>query len=126
MALKILGVSILLMLLLIGGMFAYFRKRPRQIRPGELAKRVQAAVTKHYDRNDNLRGRVKVRVIISGCRDQISDYLKKATVAIEDRTRHGDISGMLRAMLSTASTTPRSSRWIDSDAAAEQVFLRRR
>ncbi|QWQ31930.1 transglycosylase domain-containing protein [Candidatus Minimicrobia naudis] len=38
---------------------------------------------------------------------RISDYLKKATVAIEDRNfynHHGiSISGMLRAMLSTAS-----------------------
>ena len=109
MALKILGVSILLMLLLIGGMFAYFRKDLDKIRPGELAKRVQTAVTKYYDRNDNLlwedKGTGNYQLVVES--DQISDYLKKATVAIEDRNfynHHGiSLSGMLRAMLSTAS-----------------------
>ena len=105
MALKILGVSILLMLLLIGGMFAYFRKDLDKIRPGELAKRVQTTVTKYYDRNDNLlwedKGTGNYQLVVES--DQISDYLKKATVAIEDRNfynHHGiSISGMLRAML---------------------------
>ena len=109
MAMKILGVSILLMLLLIGGMFAYFRKDLDKIRPGELAKRVQTTVTKYYDRNDNLlwedKGTGNYQLVVES--DQISDYLKKATVAIEDRNfynHHGiSISGMLRAMLSTAS-----------------------
>ena len=109
MALKIFGVSILLMLLLIGGMFAYFRKDLDKIRPGELAKRVQTTVTKYYDRNDNLlwedKGTGNYQLVVES--DQISDYLKKATVAIEDRNfynHHGiSISGMLRAILSTAS-----------------------
>ena len=109
MALKILGVSILLMLLLIGGMFAYFRKDLDKIRPGELAKRVQTTVTKYYDRNDNLlwedKGTGNYQLVVES--DQISDYLKKATVAIEDRDfykHHGvSISGIMRAMLSTAS-----------------------
>ena len=109
MALKILGVSLLLMLLLIGGMFAYFRKDLDKIRPGELAKRVQTTVTKYYDRNDNLlwedKGTGNYQLVVES--DQISDYLKKATVAIEDRDfykHHGvSISGIMRAMLSTAS-----------------------
>ena len=109
MALKILGVSILLMLLLIGGMFAYFRKDLDKIRPGELAKRVQTTATKYYDRNDNLlwedKGTGNYQLVVES--DQISDYLKKATVAIEDRDfykHHGvSISGIMRAMLSTAS-----------------------
>lgn len=88
MALKILGVGILLMLLLIGGMFAYFRKDLDKIRPGELAKRVQTTVTKYYDRNDNLlwedKGTGNYQLVVES--DQISDYLKKATVAIEDRS----------------------------------------
>ena len=109
MALKILGVGILLMLLLIGGMFAYFRKDLDKIRPGELAKRVQTTVTKYYDRNDNLlwedKGTGNYQLVVES--NQISDYLKKATVAIEDRDfykHHGvSISGIMRAMLSTAS-----------------------
>ena len=109
MALKILGVSILLMLLLIGGLFAYFRKDLDKIRPGELAKRVQTTVTKYYDRNDNLlwedKGTGNYQLVVEA--NQISDYLKKATVAIEDRdfyNHHGiSVSGMARALLSTAS-----------------------
>ena len=109
MALKILGVGTLLVLLLIGGMFAYFRKDLDKIRPGELAKRVQTTVTKYYDRNDNLlwedKGTGNYQLVVEA--DQISDYLKKATVAIEDRDfykHHGiSISGIMRAMLSTAS-----------------------
>lgn len=109
MALKILGVGILLILLLIGGMFAYFRKDLDKIRPGELAKRVQTTVTKYYDRNDNLlwedKGTGNYQLVVES--NQISDYLKKATVAIEDRDfykHHGvSISGIMRAMLSTAS-----------------------
>ena len=41
MALKIAGVSVLLMVLFVGGLFAYFRKDLDKIRPGEIAKRVQ-------------------------------------------------------------------------------------
>ena len=41
MALKIFGVAVLLIALLIGGMFACFRKDLDQIRPGEIDNRVQ-------------------------------------------------------------------------------------
>ena len=51
MAMKIVGVSVLLMVLGIGALFAYYRKDLDQIRPSELAKRVQSTVTKYYDRN---------------------------------------------------------------------------
>ena len=54
MALKILGVAIVAVIILIGGLFAYFRKDLDKIRPGELAKRVQTTVTKYYDRNGAL------------------------------------------------------------------------
>lgn len=109
MALKILGVSVLVVLLLIGGLFAYFRKDLDRIRPGELAKRVQTTVTKYYDRNDVLlwedKGTGNYHLVVES--NQISDYLKKATVAIEDRdfySHHGiSISGLIRATFSTAS-----------------------
>lgn len=109
MALKILAVGTLLAVLLIGGLFAYFRKDLDKIRPGELAKRVQTTVTKYYDRNGVLlwedKGTGNYQLVVES--DQISDYLKKATVAIEDKDffkHHGiSISGMTRAFFSTAS-----------------------
>lgn len=109
MALKILGVAIVVMIILIGGLFAYFRKDLDKIRPGELAKRVQTTVTKYYDRNGALlwedKGTDNYKLVVEA--DKISDYLKKATIAIEDRDfykHHGiSVSGLTRAMFSTAS-----------------------
>ncbi|OAV84611.1 hypothetical protein PTTG_31159, partial [Puccinia triticina 1-1 BBBD Race 1] len=58
-----------------------------QIRPGEIDKRVQSTVTKYYDRNDNLlwedKGDGNYKLVVES--KDISDNLKKATVAIEDR-----------------------------------------
>ena len=109
MALKIFGVMVVLVVLLIGGLFAYYRKDLDKIRPGEIAKRVQTTVTKYYDRNDVLlwedKGTGNYKLVVES--DQISDYLKKATVAIEDKDfykHHGiSISGMARATFTTAS-----------------------
>lgn len=87
MALKIAGVGVLLMALLVGGLFAYFRKDLDQIRPGEIDKRVQSTVTKYYDRNDQLlwedKGDGNYKLVVKS--EDLSDNLKKATVAIEDR-----------------------------------------
>lgn len=109
MALKIVGVGILLAVLLIGGLFAYFRKDLDKIRPGEIAKRVQTTVTKYYDRNGVLlwedKGGGNYKLVVES--DQISPHMKHATVAIEDKDffkHHGiSISGMARAMFSNAS-----------------------
>ncbi|MDB5161553.1 MAG: hypothetical protein JWM52_61 [Candidatus Saccharibacteria bacterium] len=103
MALKIVGVAILLFGLLIGGLFAYFRKDLDQIRPGEIDKRVQSTVTKYYDRNGTLlwedKGGGNYKLVVDS--KDISDNLKKATVAIEDRDffKHCGISvsGTVRA-----------------------------
>jgi membrane peptidoglycan carboxypeptidase len=103
MALKVAGVMILLLALLTGGLFAYFRKDLDQIRPGEIDKRVQSTVTKYYDRNDKLlwedKGGGNYKLVVDS--EDLSDNLKKATVAIEDRdffTHAGvSISGTTRA-----------------------------
>ena len=109
MALKILGVAIIIGVLMVGGLFAYYRKDLDKIRPGEIAKRVQTTVTKYYDKNDVLlwedKGTGNYKLVVES--DQLSDYLKKATVAIEDKDfykHHGvSISGIARATFSTAS-----------------------
>ena len=108
MALKIAGVSLLLVGLLIGGLFAYFRKDLDQIRPGEIDKRVQSTVTKYYDRNGTLlwedKGDGNYKLVVDG--KDISDNLKKATVAIEDRDffKHSgvSVSGTFRAAINNA------------------------
>lgn len=108
MALKIAGVAILLLALLVGGLFAYFRKDLDQIRPGEIDKRVQSTVTTYKDRNgvtlweDKGDGNYKLVVPSEG----LSDNLKKATVAIEDRNffKHNGVSitGTARAFFNNA------------------------
>ncbi|MDO4773772.1 MAG: transglycosylase domain-containing protein [Candidatus Saccharibacteria bacterium] len=108
MLLKITGVTIAVVALLVIGAFAYFRKDLDKIRPGEIAKRVQTTVTKYYDRNGVLlwedKGTGNYKLVVES--DQISQYLKHATVAIEDKDfykHHGvSISGLTRAMLSNA------------------------
>lgn len=109
MALKIMGVSVLVAVLFVGGLFAYFRKDLDKIRPGEIAKRVQTTVTKYYDRNDKLlwedKGTDNYWLVVDS--DKLSDHLKNATVAIEDKDyyKHSgvSISGLIRATLSNAS-----------------------
>ena len=108
MALKIAGVAILLLALLVGGLFAYFRKDLDQIRPGEIDKRVQSTVTKYYDRNDQLlwedKGGGNYKLVVQSA--DLSDNLKKATVAIEDRDffKHSgvSVSGTARAFVNNA------------------------
>lgn len=103
MALKVFGVAVLLIALLVGGMFAYFRKDLDQIRPGEIDKRVQSTVTTYLDRNGQTlwvdKGDGNYKLVVPSA--ELSDNLKKATVAIEDRNffSHGGISftGTLRA-----------------------------
>lgn len=104
MALKIVGVGILLLFLLIGGLFAYYRKDLDQIRPGELAKRVQTSVTKYYDRNGVLlwedKGQGNYKLVVDG--KDINPVIKQATVAIEDKDfyHHGGVSvtGIFRSL----------------------------
>lgn len=111
MALKIFGVMILLGVLFVGGLFAYFRKDLDQIRPGELAKRVQTTVTKYYDRNGQLlwedKGESNYKLVVES--DEISQYLKDATVAIEDRDfydHHGvSPSGIIRAFINNTTNS---------------------
>ncbi|HPF30750.1 MAG TPA: transglycosylase domain-containing protein [Candidatus Saccharibacteria bacterium] len=105
MALKIAGISVLIVCLMAGGLFAYFRKDLDAIRPGELAKRVQTTVTKYYDRNGELlwedKGEGDYKLVVDS--KDINEYLKQATVSIEDKEfyKHGGVSasGLIRAVI---------------------------
>lgn len=105
MALKIAGASVLVIALLVGGLFAYFRKDLDQIRPGEIDKRVQTTVTTYLDRNGEVlwedKGGGNYKLVVKS--EDLSDNLKKATIAIEDRDffKHSGVSltGTLRATI---------------------------
>lgn len=108
-AAKIAGVTALLVAIVIGGLFAYYRKDLDAIRPGELAKRVQSTVTTYLDRNGELlwedKGDGNYKLVVES--DEISQYLKDATVAIEDEDfyKHSgiSISGLTRAVFNNIS-----------------------
>jgi len=103
MALKILGITVLVLCLFVGGLFVYFRKDLDAIRPGELNKSVQSTVNTYLDRNGQLlwedKGSGDYKLVVEG--DQLSQFLKDATVSIEDRDfyKHNgvSISGITRA-----------------------------
>lgn len=104
LALKLAGVAVLLLVLMVGGLFAYYRKDLDAIRPGELAKRVQTTVTRYEDRNGVLlwedKGDGNYTMAVES--DKIPEIMKQATIAIEDRDfyKHSGISftGIIRAM----------------------------
>jgi membrane peptidoglycan carboxypeptidase len=129
MALKILGVAILLSILSVGALFAYFRKDLDTIRPGELAKRVQTTVTKYLDRNGNLlwedKGDSNYKLVVKG--SEISDYMKKATVAVEDKDfyHHGGISvsGIFRATLNNVTGGSTQGASTLTQQLVKQVFF---
>lgn len=101
MALKITGVGIIICFFLVIGVFAYFRKDLPKIK-GVAGDNLGGSIT-YYDRT----GKVVLwqdydavkRIPVES--DQISDYMKHATIAIEDKNfyKHGafDITGIARA-----------------------------
>ena len=111
---KIAGVSVILVILLVGGAFAYYRKDLDSIRPSELAKRVQTTVTKYYDKRGPAGGEAALlwedkgdgdyKLVVDG--KNINPLMKKATIAIEDKDfyKHGGISltGITRSLLNNA------------------------
>lgn len=102
MLLKIAGVSVLLAVLMVGALFAYFRKDLDDIRPDALAERVHTTVTRYYDKRGPAGGQEALlwedkgdgdyKQVVEG--NAISPLMKKATVAIEDKDfyKHGGVS----------------------------------
>ncbi len=102
---KITLFSILFLVIAGGAMFMYFRKELDALKPEELSKRVATTVSKYYDRNGTLlwedTGTGQYRLVVTS--ENISQNMKDATVAIEDKDfyKHGGVSltGMLRAVV---------------------------
>ena len=129
MALKITGVAILLVFLMVGALFAYFRKDLDSISPGQLANRVQTTVTRYYDRNNQLlwedKGSENYRLVVKG--DEISKYMKQATIAIEDKDfyKHGAISvtGIFRSVVNNTQGGAAQGGSTLTQQLVKQVFL---
>lgn len=129
MALKVAGVAILLMVLMVGALFAYFRKDLDKIRPEELANRVQTTVSRYYDRNGELlwedKGRGDYRIFVN--KEEIPETMRQATIAIEDKDfyKHGGISvtGLLRATLNNAQSDSVQGGSTLTQQLVKQVFF---
>lgn len=102
---KIFAATVLLLIIAVGGLFLYFKKDLDQIKLDEI--KVSETVNTYYDRNGQLlwedKGDGDYRLVVDG--NQISSYMRQATVAIEDRNFYNhpgvDWTALIRAGLST-------------------------
>ncbi len=108
-SLKVAGIAILVFGLFIFGLFAYYRKDLNKLKPEEIATRIQNSGVKYYDRTGKVllweqKGQ-KDRTVVES--EQISDNIKHATIALEDRRfnshRGFDPRGLARAFLRNSS-----------------------
>ena len=127
--LKIVSVIVVLIVVAIGSLFAYYRRDIDQIRPSELAKRVQTTITRYYDRNNQLlwedRGDGNYKQVVKA--DEISKHVKNATIAIEDRNfykhRGISLSGLIRATVNNAGGGGTQGGSTLTQQLIKQVFL---
>jgi penicillin-binding protein 1A len=129
MALKIAGIGLALFVILILSIFAIYRK-DLAISPDELARRVQSRTTQFYDRTGQvlLYDLYKDQQLTFVKPDQISNNMKYAMVAIEDKDfyKHGgfDIKGILRSVLNNASGGGKQGASTLTQQLARVVILR--
>lgn len=129
MALKVAGVGLLLLALLIGGLFAYFRKDLDSIQPDQLAKSVQTTVTTYLDRNGKVlwedKGDGNYKLVVPS--QDLSKYLKQATVAVEDKNfyQEGGVSpiGLVRAALNNVTGGSTQGASTLTQQLVKQVFF---
>ena len=105
--LKIVAAVVLVFIITLGGLFLYFKKDLDAIQLDEL--KVSETVNTYLDRNGEIlwedKGDGDYRLVVDG--DQISMYMRQATVAIEDRNFYShngvDLWSLIRAAFSTLS-----------------------
>lgn len=98
-------ILVLLGIIGIGGLFLYYKKDLDAVKLDEL--KVSETVNKYLDRNGKVlwedRGDKDYRLVVEG--NEISTYMRQATVAIEDKNFYNhpgvDFSALVRATLST-------------------------
>lgn len=103
--LKFCGIMLLIGVVMIGAIYAYYRREISNLNPEDVSKSIQTTVNRYLDRNGKLlwedRGNDNYKLVVKS--EEISDYIKKATVAIEDRSfydHHGvSIAGLARAFI---------------------------
>lgn len=103
--LKTLGVIFLLGVVTIGGLFLYYKKDLDEIRLDEMT--ISETVNTYLDRNGVVlwkdTGSENYRLVVDS--EDIPDYMREATIAIEDRNFYNhigvDFIGLTRAILST-------------------------
>lgn len=128
MFLKIMGVSLAACIILILAIFAIFRK-DLALGPDELTKRVQSRTTKFYDRTGQvlLYELYKDQQLTFVKPDQISNNIKWATVAIEDKDyyKHSgfDIRGIVRSVFVNVSGTGKQGASTITQQLARNVIL---
>ncbi len=102
---KIFAACILLGIIAVGALFVYYKNQLKEIELTDLT--IAETVNTYLDRNGELlwedKGDNDYRLVVK--EDQISPYVRQATVAIEDRkfyTHPGvDLSALMRAVIST-------------------------
>ena len=105
--LKAIAAFILLAIIGIGALFLYYKKDLESIRLDEM--KVSESVNTYLDRNGNIlwedKGDGDYRLVVDGA--DIAEYMRKATVAIEDRNFYNhpgvDFGALIRAAFSTLS-----------------------
>ena len=103
--LKVFAAAILILIIFIGGLFLYYKKDLDEIRLDEMT--ISETVNTYLDRNGELlwkdTGSDDYRLVVEA--DEISDYMYKATIAIEDKNFYNhagvDFSALIRATFST-------------------------
>ena len=103
--LKFLAACVLIGIIIVGGLFLYYKKDLEEIRLDEMS--ISETVNTYLDRNGTVlwkdTGNENYRLVVSG--DDISPYMYQATVAIEDRNFYNHIGvdpiGLVRATFST-------------------------
>ncbi len=87
------------------GVFLYFRRDIGDLKAGEISSRIYTTVNVYTDRNDVVlwedKGEGDYKLAVEG--DQISDFMRKATVAVEDKTFYNhkgvSLTGIFRAVI---------------------------
>lgn len=102
---KIFAACFLLGIIAVGALFVYYKSQLKEIQLNDLT--ISETVNTYLDRNGVVlwedKGDADYRLVVDG--DDISTYVRQATVAIEDRSFYShpgvDLSALVRAVLST-------------------------
>ncbi|MBR2993994.1 penicillin-binding protein [Candidatus Saccharibacteria bacterium] len=102
---KTIAACMLILIIFIGGLFLYYKKDLDEIRLDEMS--ISETVNTYLDRNGEVlwkdTGNENYRLVVDA--DEISDYMYKATIAIEDKNFYNhigvDFTALVRATFST-------------------------